>query len=69
MFNGESAYLFLLRKSFASYASRLHSCLMSLIDVYYINTSEIPSELPRENFRSSHVKRSPSLWLPNQSRL
>ena len=32
--------------------------------VYYINTSEIPSELSRENFISSHVKRSPSLWLP-----
>ena len=31
--------------------------------VYYINTSEIPSELSRENFISSHVKRSPSLWL------
>ena len=24
--------------------------------VYYINTSEIPSELSRENFISSHVK-------------
>ena len=23
---------------------------------YYINTNEIPSELPRENFISSHVK-------------
>ena len=38
------------------------------IDFYYINTSEltseIPSELSRENFISSHVKRSPSLWLP-----
>ena len=36
---------------------------------YYINTSEIPSELSRENFISSHVKRSPSLWLHNKSRL
>ena len=26
------------------------------IFVYYINTSEIPSELSRENFISSHVK-------------
>ena len=25
---------------------------------YYINTSEIPSELSRENFISSHVKRT-----------
>ena len=24
--------------------------------IYYINTSEIPSELSRENFISSHVK-------------
>ena len=37
--------------------------------VYYVNTSEIPSELSRENFISSHVKRSPSLWLHNKSRL
>ena len=36
---------------------------------YYINTSEIPSELSRENFISSHVERSPSLWLHNKSRL
>ena len=35
----------------------------------YINTSEIPSELPRENFISSHVKRTPSLWLHNKSHL
>ena len=26
------------------------------ISFYYINTSEIPSELSRENFISSHVK-------------
>ena len=26
------------------------------IVIYYINTSEIPSELSRENFISSHVK-------------
>ena len=26
------------------------------INIYYINTSEIPSELSRENFISSHVK-------------
>ena len=26
------------------------------IYIYYINTSEIPSELSRENFISSHVK-------------
>ena len=45
---------------------------------YYINTSEIRSELSRENFiiftrednmLSSHVKRSPSLLLHNKSRL
>ena len=36
---------------------------------YYINTSEIPGKLSRENFISSHVKRSPSLWLHNKSRL
>ena len=37
----------------------------------YINTSEIPSELSRENYNmlSSHVKRSPLLWLHNKSRL
>ena len=29
---------------------------VSNILVYYINTSEIPSELSRENFISSHVK-------------
>ena len=28
------------------------------IYVYYINTSEIPSELSRENFISSHVKKT-----------
>ena len=39
------------------------------MSIYYINTSEIPSELSRENFISSHVKRSPSLWLHNKSRL
>ena len=26
------------------------------ITIYYINTSEIPSELSRENFISSHVR-------------
>ena len=36
---------------------------------YYINTSELPSELSRENFISSHVKRSPSLLWHNKSRL
>ena len=36
---------------------------------YYINTSEIPSKLSRQNFISSQVKRSPSLWLRNKSRL
>ena len=44
--------------------------------IYYINTNEIPSELWRENFRSSHennvlssqVKISPLLWLHNKSR-
>ena len=38
-----------------------------MIFIYYINTSEIPSELYREYFVSSHVKRSPSLWLHNKS--
>ena len=37
--------------------------------VYYMNTSEIPSKLSRESFISSPVKRSPSLWLHNKSRL
>ena len=31
--------------------------------IYYINTSEIPSELSRENFISLHVKRSRALSL------
>ena len=49
---------------------------MYIIWIYIINTREIPSELSRENFISSennllpsHVKRSPSLWLDNKSRL
>ena len=37
--------------------------------ISYISNSEIPSELSRENFISSHEKRSPSLWLHNKSRL
>ena len=37
--------------------------------IYYINTNEIPGELSRENIISSHVKRSPLLWLHNKSRL
>ena len=32
------------------------------------NTNEIPGELSRENMISSHVKRSPLLWLHNKSR-
>ena len=32
------------------------SLVVSHIPFYYINTSEIPSELSRENFISSHVK-------------
>ena len=34
------------------------SCYLYLQDIYfyYINTSEIPSELSHENFISSHVK-------------
>ena len=43
--------------------------ILSNIFIYYINNSEIPSELSRENFISSHVKRSPSLRLHNKSRL
>ena len=39
------------------------------IPFYYVNTSEIPSELSCENFISSHVKISLSLWLHNKSRL
>ena len=34
--------------------------------IYYINTNEIPGNLSRENFISSHVKISP-LWLQNDS--
>ena len=44
---------------------------------YYKTTNEIPGELSRENdvftrennMLSSHVKRSPLLWLHNKSRL
>ena len=44
---------------------------------YYINTNEIQGELSRENMiftcennmLSSHVKRTPLLWLHNKSRL
>ena len=47
------------------------------ISFYYINTNEIQSEFSRENMiftcennmLSSHVKRSPLLWLHNKSRL
>ena len=47
------------------------NCDAAILDItfYYINTSEIPSELSRENFISSHVKRSPSLRLHNKSHL
>ena len=49
----------------------------SNISFYYINTNEIQGELSRENMiftcennvLSSHVKRSPLLWLHNKSRL
>ena len=36
---------------------------------YYINTNEIPGNLSRENFISSHVKRSLVLWWYSDSRL
>ena len=36
------------------------------IEIYYINTNEIPGELSRENLISSHVKISPLLWLHNK---
>ena len=39
------------------------------INIYYISTGEILSKLSRENYISSHVKRSPSLWLHNKSLL
>ena len=47
------------------------------IYIYYINTNEIQGELSRENMiftcennmLSSHVKRTPLLWLHNKSRL
>ena len=43
---------------------------LGITGVYCINTSEIPGELSREdNMLSSHVKRSPSLWLRNKSHL
>ena len=35
----------------------------------YINATEIPGELSRENMISSHGKRWPLLWLHNKSRL
>jgi len=41
----------------------------TLTTFHYINASVIPSELSHENFISSHVKTSPSLWLHNKSRL
>ena len=31
--------------------------------IYYINANEIPGELSGENMISSHVERSPLLWL------
>ena len=37
--------------------------------ITYINTNEIPGELPRENLISSHVKISPLLWLHNKLHL
>ena len=45
------------------------------INIYYINTNEIPGELSTEcdiltcenNMLSSHVKISPLLWLHNKS--
>ena len=37
--------------------------------LYYINTNEIPGELSSENMVSSHVKRSPLLWLHNKFHL
>ena len=40
-----------------------------LIVPYYINTSEIPGEVSRENMISSQVKRSPLLWRHNNSRI
>ena len=40
-----------------------------LIVPYYINTSEIPGEVSRENMISSQVRRSPLLWLHNNSRI
>ena len=36
------------------------------LSTYYINTSEIPGELSRENMISSQMKRSPLLWLHDQ---
>ena len=49
--------------------SKLGSVSTCIILVYYINTSEIPSEFSCENFISSHVTRSPLSWLHNKSRL
>ena len=34
----------------------INNCFAIYIYIYYINTSEIPIELSRENFISSHVK-------------
>ena len=46
-------------------------CLVTSVKnvFYYINTNEIPGELSRENWISSHVKISPLLWLHDKSRL
>ena len=41
----------------------------SLIQIYYINTNEIPSELSCENLISSRVKISLLLWLHDKLHL
>ena len=44
------------KKELGQYPSILTEQTWSITHTYYINTSEIPSELSRENFISSHMK-------------
>ena len=49
-------------------SSKAGAALVKTITSYII-TNVISGELSRENMISSHVKRSPLLWLHNKSRL
>ena len=72
MFSWQEQYLTRSLRSLVRYCSChsnikfISSRYRVISSIHYINTSEIPSELSRENFISSHVKRSPLLWLHNK---